>query len=315
MSGTDTPNEVLSPQSTVAALESIPRGLLLAVVASMFLGPFVGVAVMGLLVTGTVGPGLAIGGTFALFVVVVIGGSVATALVKSLTAEYRIYDDHVEVKQGLLSEEFQTVPRSKIHHVAVSGGLVERRFGVGDVELRTRRDDVDVTLQNVPEAETWYERLRPVENGRKLEASPQSLVPSLLRALPFVVLFVGFLAGLAAFVLVPLSPLGGGVVVGAVAVSAVLLTVAFLAGTWINVANTEYRFYDDHIERYQNGIELKRRFVATDDIKNVEFSRGLTERLFDVGTVAVEASWHDGPFHLRSVPDAKSVYEKLRQLG
>lgn len=315
MGGADTPNEVLRPRPAVAALESIPRGLLFAVVASMFAGPVVGVAVMGLLVTGTIGPSLAIGGTFALFVVVVVGGSIAAALVRSLTAEYRIYDDHVEVKQGLLSEEFQTVPRSKIHHAAVSGGLVERRFGVGDVELRTRRDDVDVTLQNIPTAETWYERLRPVESGQPVETSPQSLVPSLLRALPFVVLFVAFLAGVAAFVVGPLSPLGGSLVIGSVTVGAVVLAVAFLAGTWINVANTEYRFYDDHIERYQNGIELKRRFVATDDVKNVEFSRGLTERLFDVGTVAIEASWHDSPFHLRSVPDAKGLYDKLRQLG
>ena len=119
----------------------------------------------------------------------------------------------------------------------------------------------------------------------------------------------------AAFVVGPLSPLGGSLVIGSVTVGAVVLAVAFLAGTWINVANTEYRFYDDHIERYQNGIELKRRFVATDDVKNVEFSRGLTERLFDVGTVAIEASWHDSPFHLRSVPDAKGLYDKLRQLG
>lgn len=318
MSAPDDPQAVLRQRPAVAVLEAVPRTLGYALLAALFLGPFVGSVASVVLASGAVAPGRAVVGAFVGFGGLILAWAALTAGVATYGTEYHIYDDHVEVRKGLLEEERQTIPRSKIRHVRLSQGLLEQRFGVGDLNLRTRQGSVDVTLQNVDDAGTWYERLRPVNGGEPLETVQTHVGAMLIRGFPFAVMIVGTVA---MFAFIGAWSLGGllgpgGLLAatGLVAAGAVLALVALTAGAWIRARNTEYRFHDDHIERHVDALGTERSFVETRYIRSVEYNHGLVERLWSVGTISIEAKWYSEPFRLETVHDAERMYEKLRQV-
>lgn len=319
MSESDQPYNVLSQRPAVAMADALLEATGVAVVITLLGGPFVGFVAFPHLTSGSVGPTVALGGTFAvvfaLFAVLNVGG----VLLGAYAAEYRIYNDRVEVDTGIVSDECETVSLDEIHRARLSQGLLESRDGVGDLHLETRGSGAaDVTLEHVEDAEWWYEQMRPVDAaGGPLETMTPSTPVVLLERIPAIVLITGFFAvfaGLSSTLVLGLAELSTDLVVGRVAAGFGVGVVALSAGTVLEARNTRYEFFDDHIERRLDRPWKRREFVHANHVENIEFTRGLSGRLFGVGTVAVESRAVSDAFELESIRNAKETYEKLRRV-
>ena len=52
-------------------------------------------------------------------------------------AGYRLDDDGIEIRRGVIWRSIIDVPRSRVQHTAVSQGPLERRFGLGTLVIHT----------------------------------------------------------------------------------------------------------------------------------------------------------------------------------
>jgi membrane protein YdbS with pleckstrin-like domain len=52
-------------------------------------------------------------------------------------ASYRIDEQGIEIRRGVLIRTVTTVPRSRVQHTDVSQGPIERRFGLGTLSIYT----------------------------------------------------------------------------------------------------------------------------------------------------------------------------------
>lgn len=305
---------MLKPNLVVGVFESGVKSIFAAILLSFFVGPVVPIALTALVMLPQIPVWtiavVAVLGPFIL----VFGGVVVHGIAKYYTSEYRIYSDQVEVKHGILSEEYETIPRSKIHHVKATSGIVEKFFETGDLHIKTSKGKADITLQNISNVEDWYEEFAPVSFSSPLKTVPMVALPKVLQSIPGIVLLVSVFSPFVLVGAVFISPFSLILTGGIVGATAVAVAVALVLTVWINARNYEYRFFSDHIESHRSGVTLERECVVTSDIKGVEYERGILDRFFDVGTISLNMKYRGDEFDLSSIGDSKAIYDKLRNL-
>src|SRR5690606_12628374 len=76
-------------------------------------------------------PGLLIG----------VGGLVLASVCRYFTSHYRIEDDSIVIRSGLLPRQLRQVPFARIHNVALHQTLLHRMFDVAEVRLESAGGD------------------------------------------------------------------------------------------------------------------------------------------------------------------------------
>jgi len=234
------------------------------------------------------------------------------AVVRHYTVEYRIYEERIEVVDGVFGRESRIAPRADIRYASLSAGTLADQVGGGDVVVTVHRDNTRfrLRLSDIGDAEAWYERLRPVESGEPMVAFSRRIGPSVLTTTAWLAGAVGCVATVLASVALLAVPSLSLSLLGLWT-----LSVWAIGTVWyfIYVAGIEYRIHGDHIERCRIFFGTERTYAVVDHIDTVEHIRHVAEQLFDVGTVSVQMQWREAPFHLRSVDGSNEVYRELRQ--
>jgi membrane protein YdbS with pleckstrin-like domain len=153
--------ESLDPR--VIPLQRIQGALSIAVVAFLSL---IGISIATLV--GDDMPRFVAIGLFALWAMLAAGGTVFAITWPARAYEhmaFRIDDEGIEIRRGVYWRIVLNVPRSRVQHIDVSQGPVERRFGLGTLVIYT--------------AGTEHARveLGGLEHGRALQIREQ-LLPS-----------------------------------------------------------------------------------------------------------------------------------------
>lgn len=104
-----------------------------------------------------------------------IGALVAVSVWQYLTFRYRIADDRLVVRSGLLERSVRQIPYSRIHNVAIHQSLLHRLVGVAEVRLESAggtRPEAQMRVLRLPEALALEQLIR--DRGRTDDAgSPQ----------------------------------------------------------------------------------------------------------------------------------------------
>jgi membrane protein YdbS with pleckstrin-like domain len=122
----------------VIPLQRIQGGIFMAVVAAVSL-----VVLIGMLVAVIAGEGPPVPVMFALtlawLVLMALGGwqTYRWPARAYAFASYRIDDQGIEIRRGVHWRVVISVPRSRVQHIDVSQGPVERRFGLGKLVIYT----------------------------------------------------------------------------------------------------------------------------------------------------------------------------------
>lgn len=66
-----------------------------------------------------------------------LGRSIIWPRVEYRYASYRVDPDGLELRQGVVWRQIVSVPRSRVQHIDVSQGPLERRYGLGTLRLYT----------------------------------------------------------------------------------------------------------------------------------------------------------------------------------
>ncbi len=72
---------------------------------------------------------------------------------------YRITEDRVDVRSGIVFLKHIMVPIERVHQVEVSRGPINNMFGLGHVNITTAGGIATISYLEVPEAERVAERL------------------------------------------------------------------------------------------------------------------------------------------------------------
>ena len=83
-------------------------------------------------------------------------------------ASYRVDDQGIEIRRGVFWRVVINVPRSRVQHIDVSQGPIERRYGLGTLVVYTAgTDHAKVELEGLPHARALRirEHLLPSELG------------------------------------------------------------------------------------------------------------------------------------------------------
>lgn len=307
------PEAVISPSSFIGLLDSIPVALSTSILGTALLSPFAGRLTGMLPVAVDWTPLARLSVVFLPLFVAALAVAGLRAVGHRLATEYRIYDGKVEIRRGLVREQRQVLPRSKIQQVTVSGGVLAAHFGGGDIEITVRslNTKFDVTMRHVGTADHWYRHLRPVSGTQPVETVSRSIGPDLFRQAGYLTVTVGLFAGV-----VTLGTVLGilGVSLPSILLVALLVALAVLWRNFLYLASTKYHIFDDHIERHRIFFGRERSYVIAEQIEDVDHERSVLERLFDVGTIEIRASWREEPFYMRSVGEAEQISERLRQV-
>lgn len=241
---------------------------------------------------------------------VVLGG--IRALVRHLTVEYRICENRVEIVTRGAHTRRKVLPRSQIRHVTLSAGVLAGHVGGGtlDIAVRGPHTKVDIRLREVRAANRWYEELRTVTGTVPRQTVSRAIAPGIVNLLAYLFVGVAVVGTVTAlgltYSLVTVTP-------QLLFLGAVLVCVTVLSAYHLYISGVKYVFYDDHIERRRIFVGTERSYVSAAELDEVEHARSLSERVFDVGTVSLSATWHDEPFHIRAVDDSLALYERLRE--
>ncbi len=84
-----------------------------------------------------------------------VGALVAVSIWQYLTFRYRIADDRLIVRSGLLERSVRQIPYSRIHNVAIHQSLLHRLIGVAEVRLESAggtKPEAEMRVLRLPEA-------------------------------------------------------------------------------------------------------------------------------------------------------------------
>mgnify|MGYP006281241463 CR=1 FL=1 len=301
----------VKPTVLVGTLNVVPIALASALVGAVPVTPLFDRVVLSTVAPAWGGPALV--PTFLVLALVGVGLAVCRAVVRHLTVTYRLTEDRIELVRRGWREQRTIVPRSQIRHVSLSAGVLEGHVGGGDVAITVRgpHTKVHVQVREVADAVHWYETLRTVSGDREpRETVSQAIAPGLFKLLGYLAATLGLLGTLSALAAVLAFP---GVNVSLILLVTVLLAGGLLAAYHLYAASVRYEIHDDHIERHRIFFGRERSYVVADEIDWVEYFRETSERIFDVGTVALTATWRDEPFRLRAVEGPKSLHDRIER--
>ena len=148
------PNATVRPSIAVGTADSLVWVLVVGVVGTPVLTPFVGRTAGGSLAVGSLAAGRI---PAALVTALALCGVAFTVVALSAvgrryTNTYRIYDDRIEVDSGLRRTETTVMPRTDVEQVTMRAGMLTGHIGGGDVEVTAAAETTNfrVDLRDVP---------------------------------------------------------------------------------------------------------------------------------------------------------------------
>lgn len=91
--------------------------------------------------------------------------------------QYLIAPDRIEIKKGIFYRVHTVIPISRIQHVAVTQGVLQRPFGLSTVQIHTAGDVMEIQELNIEIAEDICSRLQKRVNV-KLEQKGSAIHPN-----------------------------------------------------------------------------------------------------------------------------------------
>ena len=79
---------------------------------------------------------------------------------------YMIAPDRIEIKKGIFYRTHTVIPISRIQHVAVTQGVLQRPFGLSTVQIHTAGDVMEIQELSTEVAEDICSRLQKRVNGK-----------------------------------------------------------------------------------------------------------------------------------------------------
>ena len=108
-----------------------------------------------------------------------VGALVVVSIWQYLTFRYRITDDRLVVRSGLLARSVRQIPYSRIHNVAIHQSLLHRLLGVAEVRLESAggtRPEAQMRVLRLPEALALEQLIR--DRGHATDTvAPDSAAP------------------------------------------------------------------------------------------------------------------------------------------
>jgi len=124
---------------------------------SLFIAAIALISLIGISIATLVGddmPRFVAIGLFALWAVLAAGGAVFALRWPARDYEhtsFRIDDEGIEIRRGVYWRIVLNVPRSRVQHIDVSQGPIERRFGLGTLVIYTAgTEHARVVLEGLP---------------------------------------------------------------------------------------------------------------------------------------------------------------------
>lgn len=149
--------------------------------------------------------------------------------------------------------------------------------------------------------------------------SPTVLRPNLVAALPSTLFLLSIVVGFGG---VFVAIVGGVLVAGLVGMwvfgpfilGTLLLTVlsVVVLSVLLNV-RTEYRIYEDRIERERGYVRPDEKTVYVENVIDVEYNRSILDRLVGTGSIRLSLSGGShGELQIRNVPHSKELIDQVR---
>lgn len=96
--------------------------------------------------------------------------------------QYMIAPDRIEIKKGIFYKTHTVIPISRIQHVAVTQGVLQRPFGLSTVQIHTAGDVMEIQELSTAVAEEICSRLQKrvnvkVEEARVANDTPMTPAP------------------------------------------------------------------------------------------------------------------------------------------
>ena len=91
--------------------------------------------------------------------------------------QYMIAPDRIEIKKGIFYKTHTVIPISRIQHVAVTQGILQRPFGLSTVQIHTAGDVMEIQELNTSVAEDICSRLQKRVNVKVEEARTANDTP------------------------------------------------------------------------------------------------------------------------------------------
>jgi len=113
-----------------------------------------------------------LGFIFAIVLIPVMGLGILILLMMFLKARATklvIDDREILLEKGLLSKERTEFDIHKIRTVKVSQGLLDRMFGIGNIELYTSGDAPEVIVKSFPEPNRIRDIIKKVQHGEPID--------------------------------------------------------------------------------------------------------------------------------------------------
>lgn len=88
--------------------------------------------------------------------------------------QYLIAPDRIEIKKGIFYRVHTVIPISRIQHVAVTQGVLQRPFGLSTVQLHTAGDVMEIQELSTETAEKICSALQRRVNVKLGERAPES---------------------------------------------------------------------------------------------------------------------------------------------
>lgn len=122
----------------------------------------VGVAAVVVAMSGNVvAPTLAAGG-----IVLLLAVAAMVLVLESRRLAYQLREHDVSLRSGVIRQRVETIPFSRIQHVSVGRGLIERWLGLATLEVSSAGPDISVPGLSVADADrikhVVAERARPL---------------------------------------------------------------------------------------------------------------------------------------------------------
>ena len=85
---------------------------------------------------------------------------------------YEVGDDALELAHGVWFQEHSVVPWSRVQHVDISHGPLDRRYGLAQLKIHTASAKTDAKLPGIDAAEAERLRLDILERYRRATRTP-----------------------------------------------------------------------------------------------------------------------------------------------
>ena len=116
----------------------------------------------------------------ALWPLIGVAALAAASVWQYFTYRYRVDEDRLVVRQGILERQVRQVPFARIHNVALHQSLLHRLFGVAEVRLESAggtRPEAEMRVLRLDEA-LALERLIRIRGGAATHATPADAGPA-----------------------------------------------------------------------------------------------------------------------------------------